>query len=137
MNTKEFLQQAFLLDKRINSKIQQLQELEALATNCTAVMSDMPKAPSGSTSRLEDTVLKIIEQKHEINDAIDRLVDVKSKIQKAIDELDNTQQQFVLEQRYLCMRSWEEIARDLGCSTRHTSRLHNAGIKNLKLSINV
>lgn len=50
MNTKEYLQQAFYLDKRINSKLEQVESLNALATKANSTLSDMPKNPNGETS---------------------------------------------------------------------------------------
>ena len=46
MNTKEYLSQAFRLNERINSKLEQIQSLNDLATNCSAVISDMPRNPN-------------------------------------------------------------------------------------------
>lgn len=57
MNAKEFLQQAFYLDKRINSKLEQVESLNALATKATSTLSDMPKNPNRGTSSMEDTII--------------------------------------------------------------------------------
>ena len=46
MNAKEYLKQAFYLDKRINSKLEQVESLNALATKATSTLSDMPKSPN-------------------------------------------------------------------------------------------
>ena len=56
MNAKEYLKQAFYLDKRINSKLEQVESLNALATKATSTLSDMPKSPNRGTSKLEDKV---------------------------------------------------------------------------------
>ncbi len=46
MTAKEYLSQAYRLDDRINSKIQQVDSLNLLATKCTSTISGMPKNPS-------------------------------------------------------------------------------------------
>ena len=67
MTAKEYLQQARFLDARINSKVQQISSLNELATSCTAVITGMPRNPSGSTSRMADAICKIIDLQEEIN----------------------------------------------------------------------
>lgn len=79
MNAKEYLKQAFYLDKRINSKLEQVESLNALATKATSTLSDMPKSPNRGPSKLEDTIVKIIDLQGEINRDIDKLLDLKKK----------------------------------------------------------
>ena len=40
MNAKEYLNQAYWLDRRINSKLEQLSSLRDMATKTTSIMSD-------------------------------------------------------------------------------------------------
>lgn len=139
MNAKEYLGQAFYLDKRINSKLEQVESLNALATKATATLSDMPKSPNRGTSRLEDTIVKIIDLQEEINRDIDRLVDLKADIVSTIKKVDDKELQTILEKRYLCFLSWERIAVDMHYNIRTIYRLHNKGLekvnKIIKLSV--
>lgn len=77
MTAKEYLSQAYILDKRIDSKIEQLKSLSLLAIKCTSTLSDMPKNQCISNSRLEDTAVKIVDLQEEINRDINSLVDLK------------------------------------------------------------
>lgn len=43
MTVKEYLGQAYRLDQRINSKLEQLESLNGLATKCTSTLTGMPK----------------------------------------------------------------------------------------------
>ncbi len=45
--------------------------------------------------------------------------------------LDSHEYQILLEQRYLCFKSWEQISVDLGYSIQHTFRLHDAALEEL------
>lgn len=96
MTAKEYLSQAYHLDKRIDSKIEQLKALNLLATKCTSTLSDMPKSQSISNSRLEDTVVKIIDLQEEINRDIDRPVDLKRDIVRAIKRVKKPEYQILL-----------------------------------------
>lgn len=129
MNAREYLKQAFYLDKRINSKLEQVESLNALATKATTTLSDMPKDPNKGTSRLGDTIAKIIDLQEEINKDIDKLVDLKAEIVGIIRRIDNKELQVILEKRYLCFESWEKIAVEMTYDIRHIHRLHNLGLK--------
>lgn len=135
MNAKEFLSQAYRFDQRINNKIEQVAALNELATKCTSVISDMPKNPSQSQSKMADTVDKIIDLQREINDDIDTLVDLKRDIVKAIKTVSNPEYQTILEQRYLCYCAWERIAFEMGYSLQHTFRLHTKAIREIDMAI--
>ena len=137
MNAKEYLKQAFYLDKRINSKLEQVENLNALATKATSTLSDMPKNPNRGSSKLEDTIVKIVDLQEEINRDIDKLVDLKAEMVGTIKQIQNKELQVILEKRYLCFETWEKIAVDMNYDIRHIHRLHNRGLKeisSLKLS---
>ena len=135
MNAKEYLKQAFYLDKRINSKLEQVESLNALATKATSTLSDMPKSPSRGTSKLEDTIVKIVDLQEEINRDIDKLVDLKAEMVGTIKQIQNKELQVILEKRYLCFESWEKIAVEMNYSIQHIFRLHSKALKNIVISV--
>lgn len=131
MKIKEYLRQAYRIDQRINSKLEQIAALHDLATKATVTYSDMPKSPNRSGSKIEDAITKIMDLEDEINRDIDKLVDLKTDITHLIKNLDSHEHQIILEQRYLCFKSWEQIAVDMGYSIQHTFRLHDAALTEL------
>lgn len=133
MTAKEYLSQARYLDARINSKIQQAHTLNGLATRCTSTLSDMPKSASPNTSSMEVVICKIIELEEEINRDIDRLVDLKRDITRAIKEVENAEYQTLLEKRYLCFETWENIAVEMGYDSRYLHKLHNRALREIKV----
>lgn len=131
MNTKEYLKQAFYLDKNINSKLEQVEKLNELATKATATLSDMPKSPNRGESRLEEIIVKIIDLQEEINKDIDALIDLKREIAWTINNVKDKEMRSILEKRYLCFDSWEKIAVDMNYSIQHIFRLHNKALKSI------
>ena len=131
MTSKEYLSQAYRLDKRIDSKIEQLKSLNLLATKCTSTLSDMPKSQSISNSRLEDTVVKIVDLQEEINRDIDSLVDLKRDIVRTIKSVQNPEYQIILELRYLCFKTWEEIAVQMNCSIDNVFKIRKNALKSV------
>ena len=128
MTPKEFLQQAFYLDHRINSKIEQIDSLNSLAQKATSTLSEMPKAPGRNASRLEEIIVKVVMLEEEINKDIDELVDLKVKITEVINEVPDKEQQMVLEKRYLNFLSFEQIAVELNFSIQHVFRIHKQAL---------
>lgn len=131
MKIKEYLMQAYRIDQRINSKLEQIAALHDLATKATVTYWDMPKNPNKGGSRIEDAIIKIINLESEINSDIDELVDLKADITHLIKMLDSHEYQIILEQRYLCFKSWEQMAVDMGYSIQHTFRLHDKALREL------
>lgn len=113
MTAKEFLSQSFLLNQQIDSKLEQVRQLNDLAQKCTAAVSGMQRNPNRGNSQLENTVCKIVDLKNEINSDIDRLVQLKIEIASAIQALDNPDERIVLEKRYLSFLTWKEIAAEM------------------------
>ena len=133
MTVKEYFNQAYQLDARINSKIEQVSRLHELATKATSTLSDMPGSATRNTHRMEDTIIKIIDLENEINKEIDRLVDLKTEMTRIISSVQNIEYQRLLELRYLCFRSWKQIADEMGYSKQHIFRLHNDALEKVDI----
>jgi hypothetical protein len=133
MTAKEYLSQAYRLDQRINSKLEQVASLNELATKCTHTITGMPRNPGHGTSTTAEVVTKIVDLQADINRDIDCLVDLKREIVGVIKAVDNTECQTLLELRYLCFKSWEQIAVDMGYNVRHVYRLHDVAVSLVKV----
>ncbi len=128
MTTAEYLGQAYRLDQRIDAKIDQVSKLNELATKCTATLSDMPRNPSRSPSKMEDAIVKIIDLEDEINRDIDHLVDLKRELVEVIKAVNNNEYQVLLEKRYLCFHTWEQIAVDMHYTVKWIIKLHKKAL---------
>ncbi|MHC1731997.1 MAG: DUF1492 domain-containing protein [Bacteroidales bacterium] len=140
MNAKEYLTQAYRIDQRINSKLEQIVSLRELATKATSTLSDMPHSPNRSKGSMENIIIKMVDLENEINADIDTLVDLKRDIVKVIKKIENPEYQTLLELRYLCFVGWEQIAVDLSYSLQHTFRMHDKAVKCIdfeKMRVNV
>ena len=133
MTAKEYLNQAYWLDRRIDSKLAQLSSLKDLATKATNVMSDAVVSHTRNPHSLQDVVAKMIDMQSEINADIDHLVDLKQEIMHTIKSVKNPEQQTLLELRYLCFKSWEFVAEEMGYNVRHIYRLHDEAVEQVTL----
>ena len=137
MTVKEYLSQAKFLDQRINSKSQQVAALNDLATKATSTLTGMPRNPNHATSSMEDVIAKIIDLQAEINNDIDTLVDLKRSLSKTIKAVDSPEYQTVLEKRYLCFQSWEQIAVEMGYDLRWLYRIHGKALEEVKAILGI
>ena len=129
MTAKEYLGQAYRLDQRINSKLEQVMSLRELTTKATATMSDLPSGAGHSVYRMQDIIAKIVDLENEINRDIDTLVDLKREMVATIKAVADPECQTLLELRYLCFKSWEHIAVTMGYGVRHVYKLHTAALE--------
>lgn len=128
MTAKEYLGQAYRLDQRINSKLEQVLSLRDLTTKATATMSDMPGGGSRNVYKMQDIIAKIIDLENEINADIDQLVDLKREMVATIKSVTDPECQTLLELRFLCFKTWEQIAVDMGYSIQHIYRLRDKAL---------
>lgn len=133
MTTKEYLAQAYRIDQRINSKLEQIVSLRELATKATSTLSDTLPSGSRNVHSMEGIILKMMELENEINADIDVLVDLKKEIMSIIKKINNPEQQTLLELRYLCFKTWEQIAVDMGYSIQNAYKVHDRALENIVL----
>lgn len=132
MTPKEYLNQAYHIDRKIECKLQQVESLRNLATRVTSVFSDMPHCTTTDSCKLEKTITKIIDLENEIDADIDRLVDLKKEISHVINSVENEEYRIILEMRYLNFRTWEEIAVALHYTVRWIYKLHSKALQKIK-----
>ncbi len=128
MTAQDYFNQAYRLDQRINSKIEQLSTLNDLALKATATYTGMPHSPNKGSQAMANTVDRIIDLQNEINRDIDALVDLKAEIRTVIDSVDGTDLRLILEERYLNWKPWEQIAVTLGYNLRYVHKLHKQAL---------
>jgi hypothetical protein len=135
MNAKEYLSQAWYLDKRIKTKERQLDWLRSHAAYVSPKISDEPKVPvSDRRSPVEEAVVRIVELETEINTGIANLMQMKAEIGKAIRGVNNMECETLLEMRYLTFLGWDQIASQLDYSQDYIYHLHRKALGLVKVS---
>jgi lambda repressor-like predicted transcriptional regulator len=129
LTAKEFLSRAYHIDQRINSKLEQVQSLRDLATKATATLSNMPQAASRNHHRMEDFITKAMDLESEINADLQALINIKHEVVTVIKCVESPDLQTLLEHRYLCYRTWEEVAAAMNFDVRHITRLHGRALR--------
>ena len=129
MNATEYLSQAYLLDQQIETKLQQISSLRALAGTMRSFTGNEPVAHTRNVTQLEDTVIKIMEEEQALNEQIDRLVDLKKEIAQTISQVKNVTYQLILVKRHLCFLMWEQIACEMHYGVRTVQTKYNEALQ--------
>ena len=128
LTAKEYLSQAYRIDRRINSKIGQVQSLRELAERATAAISPTPPSGTRNIHRMEDVIVKMTDLEAEISADLLQLIDLKYEIVTVIKCVESPELKTLLELRYLSFMTWEEISVELHYDIRHVHRLHSRAL---------
>lgn len=131
MTAKTYLCRAYRLDLKIKLKLEQLQQLKALATKLTVTLQPDKVLGTKTRSPMEEAAVKIMAAEEHLNTQIDHFVDVKQEIAELIESIDAEEERLLLEQRYLCFRSWEQIAVEMDYCYSYVHRLHHRALNHV------
>ena len=135
MNAKEYLSQAFKLDQKINSKLDQIASLRALAKKATASIHAERVSGTGKRGPMENALVKLIDLEHEISDDIDRYVDSKREIMSIINAVKTIEFQLLLELRYLNYKTWKEVGKAMKYSCKEVHYTHSKALYAVRLNV--
>lgn len=130
-NVKEYLNQAYYIDKRIDMLNDELTMLESKLCKCTA---NYNSAGHGNNTRsaFEYAIDKVMQYRDRLNNEIDNLVSKKIEIKNTIDKLDDDKEKIILCKRYINFQNFESIAEDLELDPRQIYRIHKKSLEKLQ-----
>ena len=133
MTAKEYLQQAYLFDRKINLDIQMLEAARA-ALHGRGVSYESDCTQSGShENSIEKALVRILEYEEHINAEIDKLTEKRQEIEQTINAVRDDTQREVLTRRYLLYQKWELIAVEMDRDLRWVYRLHGRALEKLTI----
>ncbi len=137
MTPKEYLRQAYRLDQKINSDLEEVTALREMANS----VSSPQFGERVQTSRKGDAPFvrcleKIIELEEKINKEIDLLVELKKEIRTVITTVEDTDERMVLKYRYVHNYTWEQIGNELHADARTVRRWHGRALQHVILPEN-
>lgn len=132
MTAKEYLQQAYKMDKRIRilqGKVDKLRS--ALEYHSPSLEGS---SGSGNADRMPDTISKIMEYEQHAAQLQTEFVDKYTEIDKVIHSVEDDTLREVLERRYLLYQKWEQIAQEMHRDLRWVYRLHGKALNCIKVN---
>lgn len=137
MTVKEYLRQAYRLDNRINSDIDELAQLREMACSISSPMlGERVQTSKSHQAPFVRNVEKIVELEHKIDAEIDLFVDLKSQMRDAINLVNDVDEQLILRYRYIHNMTWEEIGDNLHVDARTARRWHGRALQSVALPEN-
>ena len=137
MTAREYLHQAYRLDHKINSDIEELQSLREMSTSISSPQfGDRVQSSRNADAPFVKVLYKIQELERKINSEIDLFVDLKEQMREVIAGVENTDEQMILRYRYIHNMTWEDIGDELRIDSRTARRWHGLALQHVALPKN-
>lgn len=137
MKAKEYLHQAYRLDQRIQSDLDELDRLRELSTSPSTSSWGERLQTQRHTDALFVRYLERIEDlQNKINEEVDNLIALKEQIRDVINEVVNTDERMVLRYRYVHNYTWEQIGDELNADKSTIRRWHGNALGHVVLPEN-
>lgn len=132
MEAKEFLLQIQKLDKLIENKLVEVQQLKNFVDNISPSYSSMDRVQSThNPHRTSDAICKYIDLDKEINQCIDKLIKVKKDVIGVIEQLDRDEYD-VLHKVYVQYLSLKEVAYSCDKSPSWVKGVHKKAVEHVQ-----
>ena len=141
MTAKEYLSQAYKLDKQADMI---LQKAAALRKSLYGRGQTYENTGHSNTDGIAKAIEKVADYERKADEIIDRLIDMRIEIENAIASVPDPVQREVLERRYLMYQPFEGgydkktgtyikgIDESMGYSVRQIYRFHGYGLQKIK-----
>ncbi len=137
MTAKEYLRQAYCLDQKINSDLEEVAALREMASSVSSPqLSERVQTSRKGDAPFVRCLEKIIELENKINKEIDLLVELKKEIRMVITTVEDTDESMVLKYRYVHNYTWEQIGNELHADARTVRRWHGKALLHVVLPEN-
>ena len=151
MTAKEYLQQAYKIERRINIIVAKVEKLRSQLEYKGISYDSGGSHGSSNGDAMLNTLVKINEYESKQNELADKLIEKRFEIEKAIEGVQNAVQREVLERRYLLYEQWEShaewrtdeltgrkykvivngIAENMNYSVRAIYKIHGKALQNI------
>lgn len=133
MDAKTYLNRLKQMDARVSAKLEELENLTALATKTTSVMGGERVQSSSTQDKMAECVAKIADLQKDLREDIVDLLKQKEKAMQLIDEWCEADCITLLYYRYLDSKKWEHIAIMMNYSVDWVKRgLHGKALLQLQ-----
>lgn len=132
MTAKEYLQQAYIIDRRIKLDTEKLAAARSALYGKTARYDSDGSKPVPRGNATESAVLRVMELEERLNREIDELTAKQQEIELTVNAVPDEVQREVLTRRYLLYQKWEIIAEEMCYSERQVFRIHGSALRAFK-----
>lgn len=123
-STKDYLSQIERLDRMIQNKLSEINQLKHIATSITISPKEVNVQVSSDKDRMGSAVAKLLDLEKETDRIVDEYIDKRKRIIEQIDSIEDTNMYHVLSERYIMRKDLSVIAVEMGYSFKQVCRIH-------------
>lgn len=123
-STKGYLSQIERLDRMIQNKLSEINQLKHIATSITIAPKEVNVQASSDKDRVGSAVAKLLDLEKETDKLVDEYIDKRKRIIEQIDSIEDTNMYHVLSERYIMRKDLSVIAVEMGYSFKQVCRIH-------------
>lgn len=136
MTAKEFLKQYEYAVRRIR-RLEEEYEKERILIDAIRSTSDNDGMPHGSniSKPTEDRAIRLADKHMKLVDAKIEALEIRQKVFDVINNVQGVEGD-VLYEKYINLKSWEDIAKTIGYSERQIFNIHGNALQKIRISLN-
>ena len=132
MTAKEYLRQAYRLDQRISSDLEEVASLREMSASVSSPqLTERVQTSRNTDAPFVRALEKIMDLEERINKEIDLLMELKKEIRAVITTVEDTDERMVLKYRYVHNYTWEQIGNELHADARTVRRWHGKALQHV------
>lgn len=124
MKTQDYLKQIERLDRMIQNKLSEINQLKHIATSMTIAPKEVNVQVSSDKDRIGTAVAKLLDLEKEADRLVNDYIDKRKRIIEQIDSIEDTNMYHVLSERYIMRKDLSVIAVEMGYSFKQVCRIH-------------
>ena len=129
MTAKEYLSQLWELDRKIQQRTHQVEELKLLAMGTGSIGDGERVQTSTAGDQLSASVARYVDLQRDIEQMTYRYVEKKTELVSQSMEVRDDRYETILFMRYAQGMPLREVADKMGYAYKHVSRLHSQALK--------
>lgn len=132
MTAKEYLRQAYRLDQKISSDLEEVASLREMSASVSSPqLTERVQTSKNTDAPFVRALEKIMDLEERINREIELLMELKKEIRAVITTVEDTDERMVLKYRYVHNYTWEQIGNELHADARTVRRWHGKALQHV------
>jgi len=129
MTTKQYLSQVERLNKTIENKIMEANQIRSMVCNISSPMESDRVQTSHNYDKLGDRIAKLVDIETELAELIDSLIKKRQHIINQIDKMDKKEHYLILTYKYVQFMEFKEIFLKMCISERSMYSIYGQALK--------
>ena len=117
---------------QIKNKEEEIERLRERAVSMTCSMDGDRVTSSSNGDAFERSAIAWIQAKSELQQKIEELVTLKYEVMNVIDALDGAREINLLYKRYVHLKSWKQIAKEMNYSLQGIHKIHGIALQKIQ-----